>query len=58
MIRQCCECKRIYENGSWVHPLPGDLDDEEITHGYCDICTEDLRRKAFESCRESDVAGG
>lgn len=38
MIRQCCECKRIWINGNWVSPRPRQLEYEEVSHGYCEAC--------------------
>ena len=47
MIRQCCVCKRIFENGEWVYSS-SDLELEEITHGYCEVCYEDFMRTVSE----------
>ena len=38
MIRQCCECKRIWISGQWIKPLPRQLDHEDVSHGYCEEC--------------------
>ena len=39
MRRQCCMCKRVYENGRWDNPLDS-LDPANITHGFCEECLE------------------
>lgn len=38
MIRQCCECKKIWIEGEWVEPVTGQLENQDITHGYCEEC--------------------
>lgn len=38
MIRQCCECKRVWVQGRWVLPTEGDLERQDISHGYCETC--------------------
>ncbi|MCE5229572.1 hypothetical protein LLG95_08250 [bacterium] len=38
MIRQCCQCKKIWMNGRWVFPRLSQLEGQEISHGYCDDC--------------------
>ena len=48
MIRQCCVCHKIYEDGRWVTPRPEELVDEDITHGYCEECYEDFTRAVAE----------
>lgn len=38
MIRQCCECRRVWQDGQWV-PVPEEqLDGQDVSHGYCDEC--------------------
>ena len=49
MIRQCCVCKKIYEDGRWVHPRPEILGETtDITHGYCEECYKDFSRSVAE----------
>lgn len=48
MIRQCCVCKKVYEGGQWVVPRPEHLEEEDITHGYCEACYEDFMRAVAE----------
>lgn len=48
MIRQCCVCQRVYEDGLWVAPGPEVHECEEITHSYCDDCSEDFLRSVAE----------
>lgn len=38
MIRQCCECKRIWLDGRWVYPRTSELENQDISHGYCEEC--------------------
>ena len=38
MIRQCCECRRVWEEGQWVAVAEESLDGLDISHGYCDDC--------------------
>ncbi len=38
MLRQCCKCQRIWHNERWVFPRLSQLQNETITHGYCDEC--------------------
>ncbi len=44
MIRQCCECKRIFEAGRWVLPRREHLEREDVTHGYCEACSQEFAR--------------
>lgn len=43
MIRQCCVCKKIHRDDRWVSPRSEDLDGQEITHGYCEGCYQDVK---------------
>lgn len=38
MIRQCCQCKRIWKEGRWVYARLSQLDMAEVSHGYCEDC--------------------
>ena len=38
MIRQCCECRRVWENDHWVVVPEEQLEGKDVTHGYCDEC--------------------
>ena len=42
MIRQCCVCKKIFYEGTWVPPQPLELDGVTVTHGYCETCYKDF----------------
>ncbi|MEN6626671.1 MAG: hypothetical protein ABFD69_10640 [Candidatus Sumerlaeia bacterium] len=50
MLRQCCQCKRIWVNGRWVFPRLSQLEGQEVSHGYCDDCfsvtIKQVRRQA------------
>lgn len=48
MTRQCCVCKRVFEDGRWVPPRPEHLEDENVTHGYCEECSADFTRAVAE----------
>jgi hypothetical protein len=43
MIRQCCVCKKVFRDGKWVALVVLDTDSEDITHGYCDDCADELK---------------
>lgn len=55
MIRQCCVCKRVHDDGRWVAPEPEVLDTEEITHGYCDECSKDFLKSVAEYIAASQM---
>lgn len=38
MIRQCCVCGKVHENGDWRQKTV--LSHEAITHTYCPSCLE------------------
>ena len=38
MLRQCCECRRIWVDDRWVYPLAHQIQGRDISHGYCDQC--------------------
>ncbi len=38
MVVQCCVCKKIRENDSWVEATFY-FDPEEASHGYCPACS-------------------
>ena len=48
MIRQCCQCQKIEVNGEWVYPRFNQLENQEVSHGYCEacfaICKKQLRK--------------
>jgi hypothetical protein len=48
VVRQCCVCQKVFEKGEWVVAKVDDLPFGEITHGYCDLCCEDLKRSILE----------
>ena len=56
MVRQCCVCKKILRRKSWVDPVPSDLDQADITHGFCDECYEEYKKSLAELRKE--VLGG
>lgn len=38
MIRQCCECRRVWQDDQWVVVPEEQLDGLDVSHGYCDEC--------------------
>lgn len=38
MIRQCCECRRVWQEGQWVVVPEEQLEGLDVSHGYCDDC--------------------
>ena len=48
MLRQCCECKRIWVNGKWVFPRLSQLAGADISHGYCNRCFEKTMRRIHQ----------
>lgn len=38
MIRQCCECRRVWNEGQWVVIAEEKLEGLDVSHGYCDEC--------------------
>ena len=41
MIRQCCQCKKIWKDGHWVFPRYSELGNHDVTHCYCEECFKD-----------------
>lgn len=39
MTVQCCKCKKIRENGEWIH-RPHGLG-HNVSHGYCPGCFDE-----------------
>ncbi len=52
MVRQCCVCKKVLRRQSWVDPRPMDLEQENITHGFCDRCYEEYLKSLADLKRE------
>lgn len=42
MIRQCCQCKKVWHMGKWVEltalPKEVNLVQDDVSHGYCEEC--------------------
>jgi hypothetical protein len=53
MIRQCCQCKRVWKEGRWTFARLSQLDLAEVSHGYCEDCFDKqmnktvMKRKQF-----------
>ncbi len=42
MITQCCLCKKIQKGPLWLDPVPTDWVDDNVSHGYCPDCAEEV----------------
>ena len=38
MIRQCCQCKRVWKDGRWAYARLSQLENNDVSHGYCEDC--------------------
>jgi hypothetical protein len=48
MVVQCCLCKQVRKGKYWADALPGEVVEEEVSHGYCPACAA----KAFAEIAE------
>jgi len=48
MVVQCCLCKRVRNGKLWAEPLPEEIVEGDISHGYCPACAA----KAFLEVEE------
>jgi hypothetical protein len=38
MITQCCQCRRVRQEGAWIEPSESMLNNARVSHGYCPDC--------------------
>ena len=38
MLRQCCRCKKIWNNGEWIDANAEVLAGADVSHAYCEDC--------------------
>lgn len=57
MIRQCCECRKVCQDGRWVTEPARLPKGERVSHGYCPTCAK-AALKAVEDHYASLAASG